>query len=152
MTLPYQARLLASITDKKAQTALVALLKMHGKESFVKEAAIAGIQKNASIFQMISDLDEDGSGQIEFKEWVHLMTHRVNNQSSREAINKVFPLYDDEKTGYLSVKNLRRVAQELGENISEEELQEMIDRADTDRDGLVSADEFYTILTRPMKE
>ena len=108
--------------------------------------------KNASIFQMISDLDEDGSGQIEFNEWVHLMTHRVNNQSSREAINKVFPLYDDEKTGYLSVKNLRRVAQELGENISEEELQEMIDRADTDRDGLVSADEFYTILTRPMKE
>ena len=75
--------------------------------------------KNAIIFQMISDLDEDGSGQLEFEEWLHLMTHRVSNQSSKEAINKVFPLYDDEKTGYLSVKNLRRVAQELGENISE---------------------------------
>lgn len=107
--------------------------------------------KNSSIFQMISDLDEDGSGQLEFPEWLHLMTHRVTNNSTREAINKVFPLYDDEKTGYLSVKNLRRVAQELGENVSEEELQEMIDRADTDRDGLVSADEFYVILTRPMK-
>ena len=107
--------------------------------------------KNAVIFQMIADMDEDGSGQLEFGEWLHLMTHRVSNQSSREAIDKVFPLYDDEKTGYLSVKNLRRVAQELGENISEEELQEMIDRADCDRDGLVSADEFYTILTRPMK-
>lgn len=108
--------------------------------------------KNGVIFQMIADLDEDGSGQLEFAEWLHLMTHRVTNSSSRESINKVFPLYDDEKTGYLSVKNLRRVAQELGENITEEELQEMIDRADTDRDGLVSADEFYTIITRPMKE
>ena len=108
--------------------------------------------KNAVIFQMISDLDEDGSGQLEFNEWLHLMTHRVNNASSRESIDKVFPLYDDEKTGYLSVKNLRRVANELGEKISEEELQEMIDRADLDRDGLVSCDEFYMILTRPIKE
>lgn len=108
--------------------------------------------KNATIFQMISDLDEDGSGQLEFGEWLHLMTHRISDKSSRDAIDKVFALYDDEKTGYLSVKNLRRVAQDLGENISEEELQEMIDRADTDRDGLVSADEFFTILTRPMKD
>ena len=108
--------------------------------------------KNAVIFQMIADMDEDGSGQLEFNEWLHLMTHRVSNKSSREAIDKVFPLYDDEKTGYLSAKNLARVAQDLGEQIGEDELQEMIDRADTDRDGLVSADEFYTILTRPMKE
>ena len=50
------------------------------------------------------------------------------------------------------MKNLRRVANELGEKISEEELQEMIDRADLDRDGLVSCDEFYMILTRPIKE
>ena len=80
------------------------------------------------------------------------MTHRISDKSSRDAMDKIFALYDDEKTGYLSVKNLRRVAQDLGENISEEELQEMIDRADTDRDGLVSADEFYVILTRPMKD
>ena len=76
--------------------------------------------KNAIIFHMIADLDEDGSGQIEFAEWIHLMTHRVSSNSAKEAIAKVFPLYDDEKTGYLSVKNLRRVAQELGENITEE--------------------------------
>ncbi|MCL4122194.1 UNVERIFIED_CONTAM: hypothetical protein GTU68_012618 [Idotea baltica] len=96
--------------------------------------------RNGLIFQMISDLDEDGSGQIEFDEWVHLMTHKVSDKSTRERVDKVFSLYDDEKTGYLSVKNLARVAQELGIDIGEGELQEMIDRADTDRDGLVSSD------------
>ena len=40
----------------------------------------------------------------------------------------------------------------MGENISEEELQEMIDRADVDQDGLVSADEFFVILTRKMHD
>jgi len=44
------------------------------------------------------------------------------------------------------------VAQELGENIPEEELQELITRADTDQDGLVSEEEFYVILTRKIKD
>lgn len=42
--------------------------------------------KNALIFQMISDLDEDGSGQLEFPEWLYLMTHKVDNKSSRDRI------------------------------------------------------------------
>ena len=76
--------------------------------------------KNAVIFQMISDLDEDGSGVLEFDEWLHLMTSRVNDKDSKNNIGKIFNLFDDEKTGNISVKNLRRVAQDLGEIISEE--------------------------------
>lgn len=108
--------------------------------------------KSAAIFQMISDLDADGNGTIDFEEWLTLMTKRVSDKDTRANINKVFALYDDERTGFISVKNLRRIAQELSENISEEELQELITRADLDQDGLVSEDEFYSIMTRPLKE
>mgnify|MGYP002359223219 CR=1 FL=1 len=51
-------------------------------------------------------------------------------------------------SGYISIKNLRRVAKELGETIDDSELQEMIERADTDNDGLVSEEEFYNIMTK----
>ena len=44
--------------------------------------------------------------------------------------------------------NLQRVAKELGETMSEEELLEMIERADTDGDGEISPDEFYAIMTK----
>lgn len=109
--------------------------------------------KNAVIFQMISDLDEDGNKQIDFEEWIHLMTYKVSpTTSTRDHIRKVFPLYDDEKTEHISVKNLRRVANDLGENITEEELEEMIVRADLDKDGLVNLEEFYTIVTRKIKD
>lgn len=108
--------------------------------------------KSGAIFQMISDLDADGNGTIDFSEWLTLMTKRVNDRDSRANINKIFALYDDERTGYISIKNLRRVAQELSENITEDELQELITRADVDCDGLVSEEEFYTILTRPIKQ
>jgi centrin-1 len=107
--------------------------------------------KSGAIFQMISDLDADGNGSIDFGEWLSLMTKRVNDKDTRANIAKIFALYDDERTGYISIKNLRRVAQELGEDISEAELQELITRADLDNDGLVSEDEFYTIITRPLK-
>mgnify|MGYP000941510646 FL=1 len=108
--------------------------------------------KNGAIFQMIVDLDSDGNGTIDFTEWVTLMTKRVNDKDSRANINKIFALFDDERTGFISIKNLRRVAQELGETISEEELQELVTRADLDQDGLVSEEEFYTIVTRKIKD
>jgi Ca2+-binding EF-hand superfamily protein len=47
-------------------------------------------------------------------------------------------LFDDEKSGFISIKNLKRVIKDLGENIDEHELQEMIEKADQDHDGLVS--------------
>jgi Ca2+-binding EF-hand superfamily protein len=40
----------------------------------------------------------------------------------------------------------------LGENISNEEIDELIHRADLDQDGLISEEEFYEIVTRPIKE
>jgi centrin-1 len=104
--------------------------------------------KNATIYQMIADLDADGTGQIEFDEFLHLMTARISEKDSREDIGKVFKLFDDEKTGYIGIKNLRRIAKELGETMDDNELQEMIDRADTDNDGLVSEEEFYNIMTK----
>jgi centrin-1 len=101
---------------------------------------------------MITDLDTDGSGAIDFSEWLTLMTKRVSDKDTRANINKIFYLYDDEKTGFISAKNLRRIAQELGENISEEEINELIHRADVDQDGIVSEEEFYTIITRKIKD
>ena len=44
------------------------------------------------------------------------------------------------------MKNLRRVAKELGQTMTEEELKEMIERADSDADGKVASEDFYNII------
>lgn len=39
--------------------------------------------KNQTIYQMIADLDADGSGQIDFDEFLELMTARVSDKDTR---------------------------------------------------------------------
>ena len=68
---------------------------------------------------MISDLDEDGNGTIDFSEWLHLMTSKTGDKDSKANMEKIFALYDDEKTGYISLKNLRRVATQIGIDITD---------------------------------
>ena len=46
------------------------------------------------------------------------------------------------------MKNLRRVAKEIGENMTDEELQEMIEEADRDGDGQVSEEEFLRMMKK----
>ena len=72
---------------------------------------------------MISDLEADGITSVNFSDFLLMMTVRVAERNSRENLKKVFNIFDDEKTGFISVKNLRKITKELGETIEEQELQ-----------------------------
>ncbi len=71
---------------------------------------------------------------------------RYASRDPEEEIKKAFQLFDDDHSGKISLKNMKRVARELGENLSEEELQAMIDEFDRDQDGEISNDEFMYIM------
>ena len=67
---------------------------------------------------MIGDIDKDGSGSIDFEELLDMMTAKMSDKDTREDIQKVFNLFDDDQTGHISLRNLKRVAKELGETMS----------------------------------
>jgi Ca2+-binding EF-hand superfamily protein len=59
-----------------------------------------GIEAKAqAVYQMIAELDKDGSGQIEFPEFFYMMTTRPSDNESREEVHKVFITFDVQKTG-----------------------------------------------------
>merc|ERR1712201_63953 len=79
--------------------------------------------KNEELKKMVSDVDNDGNGTIEFAEFLEMMTGKMGEKDAR-------------------------VAEELGENIDDEELQDMINQADRDGDGEINLDEFYRIMKK----
>ena len=66
-------------------------------------------QKNEQIQKIISDVDDDGSGTIEYEEFLKMMTHKILNMDPEDEILKASHLFDDDETGHISSKNLKRV-------------------------------------------
>ncbi|XP_034738845.1 caltractin [Etheostoma cragini] len=118
------------------------------KELKVAMRALGFEPKKEDIKKMIADIDKEGSGTIEFSDFLSMMTLKMNEKDSKEEILKAFRLFDDDGTGKITFKNLKRVAKELGENLTDEELQEMIDEADRDGDGEINEQEFLRIMKK----
>jgi centrin-1 len=103
------------------------------------------------IKEMIEEIDKDGSGTIDYNEFFELMTAKMSEKDSREEMLKAFRLFDPENTGLITFESLKRVAMELGEDLTDEELKEMIAEADTEGKGAVDQEEFIRIMKKATK-
>ena len=59
-------------------------------------------------------------------------------------------MFDEDKTGKISFKNLKKIAAEVGENLTDEEIKEMIDEAERAniKQGLVDFEDFYRVMKK----
>mgnify|MGYP001242073131 FL=1 len=104
--------------------------------------------KKAEIRKMVADVDKDENGSIEFDEFVDMMTSRMANRDSKEEVMKVFRLFTDEGSDYITFRNLKRVVTELNEGLSDDEMMEMIDEADRNNDGKIDFEEFFRVMKK----
>merc|ERR1719253_4843 len=110
------------------------------------KAALCTLNLGASaVDQVARDLDLYDT--LVFADFVDLMSSELVAKDRMQDIQKVFQLFD-EGLGYIDAARLRTVAQEIGERLSGEALQDMVARADSDGDGRVTLEDFYAIMTR----
>jgi len=97
---------------------------------------------------MFGEITKEITSKITYEEFLKIMTPRIKDRSSREEIMKIFKLFDEDNTNKISLKNLKKVAQEIGENISDDELKEMMQEADKDKDGFIGPEDFYRVMRK----
>ncbi|XP_035716257.1 calmodulin-A [Folsomia candida] len=100
----------------------------------------------AELEQMISEVDGDGSGTIDFQEFLSMMARNQGSRDEKMEVHESFRVIDKNGDGFITVGELRQVMANIGENASYEEIQEMIKVADLDGDGKVNFDEYFAVL------
>eukprot|EP00391_Amoebophrya_sp_Ameob2_P008933 CAMPEP_0178999418 /NCGR_PEP_ID=MMETSP0795-20121207/10051_1 /TAXON_ID=88552 /ORGANISM="Amoebophrya sp., Strain Ameob2" /LENGTH=165 /DNA_ID=CAMNT_0020692193 /DNA_START=62 /DNA_END=559 /DNA_ORIENTATION=- len=117
------------------------------KELKVALRALGFEPRKEEIKKLVSGLDggdDAGSKKLDYNEFVAAMTTKMSEKDTKAQIQKAFLLFKGD-SGKISLDDLKAVAKELGETMSDEELMEMIKEADRDGDGLVSEEEFLRI-------
>jgi len=95
---------------------------------------------------MIADLENEGNA-IDFETFLNAITAKLGDKETKEGIKKIFDLFDDDGSGAINLNNLKRVAKELGETMTADELKEMLERAAGNGEE-ISFDDFYNIMTK----
>lgn len=85
---------------------------------------------------MIDEVDADGSGTIDFAEFLTLMARRMKTKDSHAEILEAFKVFDKDNSGKISASELRQVMTSLGEKLTDGEVEEMIREADENGDGV----------------
>jgi len=95
---------------------------------------------------LIKEISQDNSDKIDYPEFEELIATKILDRDPREEILKAFKLFDEENTGKISIKNLTKIARELGETMTDEELNEMIKEVDRDGDNLITQEDFLRYM------
>ncbi|KAF9031098.1 EF-hand, partial [Hymenopellis radicata] len=99
--------------------------------------------KKAEVLKVLRDNDKGGL--MEFDDFAKIMSERILARDPMDDLRRAFKLFDDDNAGKISLRNLRRVAKEIGDRL-ESCVQAMIEEFDLDQDGEISEQEFYTIM------
>ncbi|KAM0037963.1 putative EF-hand domain-containing protein [Helianthus debilis subsp. tardiflorus] len=100
----------------------------------------------AELLDMINEVDADGNGTIDFPEFLGLMAKKMKDNDSEEELKEAFKVFDKNQDGVISAAELRHVMTNLGEKLTDEEIDEMIREADVDGDGKINYEEFVKIM------
>jgi calmodulin len=96
--------------------------------------------------EMIAEVDLDGNGEIDFEEFVTLMNRRSKETDTEEEVLNAFKVFDKEGNGLISVTELRHIMITLGDQLNEDEVDELLREADSDGDGFINYEEFIRTL------
>ncbi len=111
--------------------------------------ALAVNPTEAELQEMMNELEEVNNPTIDFPEFIGFMARKLRIVSPKEELLEAFKIFDRDGSGMVTFEEFKVVARSFGEKeqLTEEEIQEMIREADVDSDsGLVPYKEFVKMV------
>ena len=110
------------------------------------EAVLEKLGQPATSKQIQKVFDELGSTnqQITFDEFIEFIKkyHLSKNKNSTDEIIGAFQVFDKNHNGVLSISEFKHILMDLGQKFTEEEVNEIFDESDLNKDGNLDYREF----------
>ena len=90
------------------------------------------------------DKDKEGVVLIDYSDFLNIMITKMSERDNESQLEKAFILFSQDKD-HITFEDLQRVANELGENMTDEELLHMIQEAESgkmERSNTVNIEDF----------
>lgn len=108
--------------------------------------------KNPMVLKVINELDttETQKSGIGFNTFVEAINNKLIDEpsESKESIRRLFDLLRDPASDEITLDSLRRMSNELGENIPDTDLESMLEKSSSTGKNTLTFDEFYEIMTK----
>jgi len=99
------------------------------------------------VVDMAETVDKDGTGLLDFPEFLLMMAMKNRAAEMEEDIREAFKVFDKDGNGFITSMELRFVMGNLGEKLTDDEIEEMILEADIDGDGQINYEEFVKLMS-----
>lgn len=92
------------------------------------------------------EIDQDGTGYITSEEFIMLYTEKLRQEADERDLREAFRVLDKKNQGVIPVADLRWILRSLGDDLTDEDIEDMINDTDTDGSGTVDFDEFAKLM------
>ncbi len=99
--------------------------------------------------KIMDDIDKNKSNTIDADEFAEMFTCKLPEVEDRKTLGEIYDyMCDFANVDSINLDALKTLNDEFAVGLTDEEMQLMIEKADTNKDGVVSNDEYYTIITK----
>jgi calmodulin len=100
----------------------------------------------AELYDMINEVDLEGNGVITFDEFLYMVNRQIREGDTEEEVLDAFKLFDRDGDGKITSAELAHIMKNLGEPLSQREVDQLIATADPNNEGFVDFAAFVHLI------
>jgi Ca2+-binding EF-hand superfamily protein len=101
---------------------------------------------DSEVQQLLTQMDTDNSGEIDFNEFKNVMGASFFKKHSKKEIESAFRKFDSDGNGYITSAELNHILSRMGRHLSRNDIDAMVKSLDSSGDGKISFDEFCKLF------